>query len=177
LLNDIDSLDSDDSNDKDAYSCVCKVSAVIQANPQLALNIRWLKQSIKRKIDLVSKRMLSGKIPVSQSGIAIMAPDPIAFFNRLRITKDCRYSFTEGHYVAPTYTMVGELQAHEFYRGGYQGELLAFRNPLTHAAQIRKLRCVSQESASYWYRHLEQVVLFNAHDATPLGMGGACLNK
>jgi len=42
ILSDISSLDGDDSDgDSNGYDCVDKVSAVIQANPQLAMNIKW----------------------------------------------------------------------------------------------------------------------------------------
>jgi hypothetical protein len=46
-------------------------------------------------------------------------------------------------------------------------------NPLTHTAQIRKLNCVSHKGSAYWYRYLNQVVLFNAHDETAAGMAGS----
>ena len=184
ILSDISALDGDDSNDN-GYDCVDKVSAVIQANPQLAMNIRWVKQSIKRKIDLVSKKMLFGKIPMPQSNVCIMAPDPLAYFNRLRVYKDGSYGFTDsivggsddiadnGKLVVHTHRQAKELAAQEFRYGDYEGELLATRNPLTHHAQIRKLKCVNHESSSYWYRHLGQLTIFNAHDETVLGMGGA----
>ncbi len=107
------------------------------------------------------------------SSLAIMAADPIAFFNRLRVDELGNYGFTDGDLVIPSYKQATELAAHEFYRSGYQGELLAFRNPLTHWAQIRKLNCVSHKDSSYWYRHMNQVVIFNVHDETNLGMGGA----
>jgi len=170
ILSDISSLDGDD--DDDGYNCVDKVSAVIQANPQLAMNIRWVKQSIKKKIDLVSKKMLFGKIPMPESSVSIMAPDPLAYFNRLRHDNGS-YGFTEGELVVPLYKRAKELAAHEFMYGDYQGELLATRNPLTHHAQIRKLKCVDHAESAYWYRHLGQVTIFNAHDETVLGMGGA----
>jgi hypothetical protein len=168
ILSDISTLDSD-VND---YDCVDKVSAVIQANPQLAMNIRWVKQSIKRKIDLISKKMLFGKIPMPQSSVCIMAPDPLAFFNKLRINKG-RYSFGEGKLLVPEHRRARELAAHEFRYGDYDGELLATRNPLTHHAQIRKLQCINHAESAYWYKHLGQVAIFNAHDETVLGMGGA----
>jgi len=173
ILSDISSLTGDD--DKDGYDCIDKVSAVIQANPQLAMNILWVRQSIKKKIDLVSKKMLFGKIPMPQSNVCIMAPDPLAFFNRLCIDHNGNYSFsiTDGKPVVPTYKMARELAANEFGYGDYQEEILATRNPLTHYAQIRKLKCVSHKDSAYWYRHLDQVVIFNSHDETVLGMGGA----
>ena len=165
------------SNNKGGgHDCVDKVSAVIQANPQLAMNIRWVKQSIKRRIDLVSKKMLFGKIPMPQSGVSIMAPDPLAYFNRLRVYGDGSYGFADdngGILTVPIYEQVKELSAGEFRHGDYEGCLLATRNPLTHHAQIRKLKCVNHASSSRWYKHLEQVVVFNAHDETVLGMGGA----
>ncbi len=40
VLSNISSLDGDGNVDNDDYSCVDKVSAVITANPQLAMNIR-----------------------------------------------------------------------------------------------------------------------------------------
>lgn len=172
ILSNITSLDSD-NGDNNEYSCVDKVSAVIHANPQLALNVRWVKQSIKRKIDLVTKKMLSGKIPMPQSSLAIMAADPVAFFNCLRVDDSGKYGFASGELVVPKYKQAKELSAQEFYYGGYQGELLAFRNPLTHWAQIRKLSCKLHKDSSYWYKHLGQVILFNVHDETNLGMGGA----
>lgn len=172
ILNNIASQDSDEGS-KDEYDCVDKVSAVIQANPQLAMNIRWVKQAIKRKIDLVSKKMLAGKLPMPESSIAIMGADPLAYFNRLRVDEAGNYGFTDGVPVVPTHKQARELAAHEFYRGGHQGELLAFRNPLTHHAQIRKLACVAHENSMYWYKHLNQVVLFNAFDETAAGMGGS----
>ncbi|MCL2047381.1 MAG: RNA dependent RNA polymerase [Defluviitaleaceae bacterium] len=173
ILADISTLDGDGENGENGYDCVDKVSAVIQANPQLAMNIRWVKQSIKRKIDLVSKKMLFGKIPMPQSDVAIMAPDPLAFFNRLRLTASGAYSFTDGELVVPTHKQATELATREFYRNGFEGELLAFRNPLTHHAQIRKLQCVNYKNSAYWYRFLGQVVMLNAHDETAAGMGGA----
>jgi len=173
ILSDISSLDGDDDSDDNGYNCVDKVSAVIQANPQLAMNIRWVKQSIKRKIDLVSKKMLFGKIPMPQSSVSIMAPDPLAFFNRLRLIGSGNYSFTDGKWIVPVHRQAKELAAHEFRYGDYEGELLASRNPLTHHAQIRKLQCVDHKGSAYWYKHLWQVIIFNAHDETVLGMGGA----
>ena len=173
ILSDISSLDSDDEDNGDGYDCVDKVSAVIQANPQLAMNIRWVKQSIKRKIDLVSKKMLFGKIPMPKSAVSIIAPDPLAYFNRLRLDDKGGYGFTKGKMVVPAHKQANELARREFYRNGFEGELLAFRNPLTHFAQIRKLGCVNHKNAAYWYRHLGQVVVFNAHDETAAGMGGA----
>jgi len=170
ILSDISDMDNDEGNE---YSCVDKVSAVISANPQLAMNIKWVKQSIKRKIDLVSKKMLFGKIPMPQSSISIMAPDPLAFFNRLRRSYDGGYGFAEGELIVPMHKKAKELAAREFGYGGYKGELLAARNPLTHYAQNRKLNCVSHKGSEYWYRHLNQVLIFNAHDETVLGMGGA----
>ncbi len=173
ILSNINSINNDESNNKDEYACVDKVSGVIQANPQLAMNIRWVKQSIKKKIDLVSKKMLGGKIPMPNSSLAIMGADPIAFFNRLYVDENGNYNFINGELIVPTYKQAKELASHEFYYAGYEGELLAFRNPLTHWAQIRKLNCVSSKNTSYWYRHLKQVILFNVHDETNLGMGGA----
>jgi len=171
ILSDISTLDGDDGDGND-YEYVDKVSAIIQANPQLAMNIRWVKQSIKRKIDLVSKKMLFGKIPMPQSSVCIMAPDPLAFFNKLRICKGS-YSFGEGKLLVPEHRQARELAAREFRYGDYDGELLATRNPLTHHAQIRKLNCVNHAESAYWYKHLGQVTIFNAHDETVLGMGGA----
>jgi hypothetical protein len=165
ILSDISSLDGDEDDDN-GYGCVDKVSAVIQANPQLAMNIRWVKQSIKRKIDLVSKKMLFGKIPMPKSSVSIMAPDPLAYFNRLRINADGGYGFTDGELLVPAYKQANELAKREFYRNGFEGKMLAFRNPLTHFAQIRKLPCVNHKNAAYWYKHLGQVVVFNAHDET-----------
>jgi len=182
ILSDISALDEDEGNDKD-YGCVDKVSAVIQANPQLAMNIRWVKQSIMRKIDLVSKKMLFGKIPMPQSNVSIMAPDPLAYFNRLWVYKDGSYGFVasdstndgadKGKLVVPTYKQAKELAAHEFRYSDYDGELLATRNPLTHHAQIRKLQCVNHKSSAVWYKYMGQVIIFNSHDETVLGMGGA----
>ncbi len=91
----------------------------------------------------------------------------------MRISDAGKYSFTDGEFVVPVPKRAKELCAHEFYYGGYEVKLLAFRNPLTHWAQIRKLNCVVQNESAYWYRHLGQVVLFNVHDETNLGMGGA----
>jgi len=173
VLSDISTLDGDEGSDND-YSCVDKVSAVIQANPQLAMNIRWVKQSIKRKIDLVSKKMLFGKIPMPQSSVCIMAPDPLAYFNRLRVYKEGSYGFGEtGRLIVPVHKKAKELATHEFRYGDYDGELLATRNPLTHHAQIRKLFCINHRSSTYWYKHLGQVTIFNAYDETVFGMGGA----
>jgi len=166
------------------YNSVDRVSAVIQANPQLAMNIRWVKQSIKRRIDQVSKKMLAGKIPMPRSSVTIMGCDPIAFFNRLRVDRLGHYSFegenedcggvgADKKLVVPKHKQARELAAYEFYRGSHAGKLLATRNPLTHHAQIRKLNCVTNKGSSYWYRHLGQVILFNVHDETNLGMGGA----
>jgi hypothetical protein len=171
ILSDISSLESDEGDARN--SCVDKVSAIIQANPQLALNIKWVKQSIKKKIDLVSKKMLFGKIPMPQSSVSIMAPDPLAFFNRLRLNSNGGYNFTDGKLVVPAHKQARELAAREFRYGDYQGELLATRNPLTHHAQIRKLQCVNHEGSAEWYKYLGQVIIFNAHDETVLGMGGA----
>jgi hypothetical protein len=171
ILSDISTLDGDDGDDN-GYDCADKVSAVIQANPQLAMNIRWVKQSIKRKIDLVSQKMLFGKIPMPESSVCIMAPDPLAFFNRLRINQGS-YSFIKGKLLVPEHRQAKELSAHEFRYGDYEGELLATRNPLTHYAQIRKLQCVNHQSSAFWYKYLSQVTIFNAHDETVLGMGGA----
>jgi len=172
ILSDISSLDGDDDDDN-GYDCIDKVSAVIQANPQLAMNIRWVKQSIKRKIDLVSKKMLFGKIPMPESSVSIMAPDPIAYFNRLRSNGAGNYSFDEGKVIVPTHKQAKELAAQEFRYGDYDGYLLATRNPLTHHAQIRKLQCVNHHGSAYWYKHLGQVTIFNSFDETVLGMGGA----
>jgi len=172
ILSDISSLDDDYDGDN-GYDCVDKVSAVITANPQLAMNIKWVKQSIKRKIDLVSKKMLFGKIPMPQSSVNIMAPDPLAYFNRLRTKGGGNYNFDDGQLVVPAHRQAKELSAHEFRYGDYEGNLLATRNPLTHHAQIRKLQCVNHRDSAYWYRHLGQVTIFNAHDETVLGMGGA----
>ena len=172
MLSDISSLDSD-SGDKDEYACVDRVSAVIAANPQLAMNVRWVKQSIKRKINLVTKKMLGGKIPVPHSAVSIMIPDPVGYFNRLRVDESGNYSLAMGNLVVPPHKQAKELRVYEFYHNGYQGAILAARNPLTHTAQIRKLDCVSHESSSQWYRHLGQVTIFNIHDETPLGMAGA----
>jgi len=172
ILSDISSLDGDDGDDND-YSCVDKVSAVIQANPQLAMNIRWVKQSIKRKIDLVSKKMLFGKIPMPQSSVSIMAPDPLAYFNRLRLCSNGNYNFISGKLVVSPQRQAKELAAHEFRYGNHEGALLVTRNPLTHHAQIRKLQCIDHKSSAYWYKYLGQVTIFNAHDETVLGMGGA----
>ena len=233
ILSDISSLDGDDvdaDNGSDSgYDCIDKVSAVIQANPQLAMNIRWVKQSIKKKIDLVSKKMLFGKIPMPQSSVSIMAPDPLAYFNHLRVYEDGSYGFAgngsesgkgndgygtctslgenidrsaaadavskknvgvdadtnvnadvianashdNGKLIVPAHRQAKELSTHEFRYGDYEGELLATRNPLTHHAQIRKLQCVNHKGSTYWYKHLGQVTIFNAHDETVLGMGGA----
>jgi|GEM_PF-1783959 len=184
IVSDISSLDGDagyGGDNEQGGSCgngfdsVDKVSAVIQANPQLAMNIRWVKQSIKRKIDLVSKKMLFGKIPMPQSGVSIMAPDPLAYFNRLRVYGDGSYGFVDNNssLIVPAHKRSIELSAGEFRYGSYDGALIATRNPLTHHAQIRKLQCVNYLSAEYWYKHLDQVVIFNAHDETILGMGGA----
>jgi len=172
ILSDISSLDGDE-NDDNGYSCVDKVSAVIQANPQLAMNIRWVKQSIKRKIDLVSKKMLFGKIPMPESSVSIMAPDPLAYFNRLRLKGAGNYCFDEGKIIVPTHKQAKELAAQEFRYGTYEGKLLATRNPLTHHAQIRKLQCINHRSSAYWYKYLGQVTIFNSFDETVLGMGGA----
>jgi len=172
ILSDISTLDGDDEGG-DGYDCVDKVSAVIQANPQLAMNIRWVKQSIKRKIDLVCKKMLFGKIPMPKSAVSIMVPDPLAFFNRLCHNGSGNYSFTEGKPIVPTHRRAKELAVREFRNGDYDGYLLATRNPLTHHAQIRKLRCINHRGSSYWYKHLNHVIIFNAHDETVLGMGGA----
>ena len=173
ILSNISTYENGGDSDKNEYACVDKVSAVIQANPQLSMNIKWVKQSIKKKIDLVSKKMLNGKIPMPHSSIAIMGADPIAYFNRLKIDENGRYNFTDGKLITPENKQARELTANEFYYGNYNGELLAFRNPLTHWAQIRKLNCIPAKNNSYWYKHLKQVVLFNIHDETNLGMGGA----
>ena len=173
ILSDISSLGGDDGGDNNGYDCVDKVSAVIQANPQLTMNIKWVKQSIKRKIDLVSKKMLFGKIPMPQSSVCIMAPDPLAYFNRLRLNGNGNYSFEDGKLIVPAHRQAKELAAHEFRYGDYDGDLLATRNPLTHHAQIRKLQCVNHKDSAYWYKLLGQVTIFNAHDETVLGMGGA----
>ncbi|MCL2873856.1 MAG: RNA dependent RNA polymerase [Defluviitaleaceae bacterium] len=178
ILSDISDFEGDDDND---HNCVDKVSAVIQANPQLSMNIRWIKQSIKRKIDLVSKKMLFGKIPMPHSSVSIMAPDPLAYFNRLRVYKDGSYGFADndnadidnGRLIVTAHNQSRELAAGEFRYGDYEGELLATRNPLTHRAQIRKLQCVNHKSSAHWYKYLGQVTIFNAHDETLLGMGGA----
>ena len=189
ILSDISALDGDDDGVNKGHDCVDKVSAVMQANPQLAMNIRWVKQSIKRKIDLVSKKMLFGKIPMPKSNVSIMAPDPLAYFNNLRFYENGSYGFAtgtcsssddvatdiadNGELVVPTHKRAKELSAREFRCGDYEGELLVTRNPLTHHAQIRKLQCVNHKSSAYWYKHLGQVTIFNAYDETVLGMGGA----
>ena len=173
ILNDIGTYDDDEPLFADELDSVDKVSAVIRANPQLAMNIKWVKHSIKKKIALLAKKMLRGKIPMPQSSVAIMAADPLAFFNRLMIDDDGNYSFESGKYIITEQKRAKELGAGEFYRGGFTGELLAMRNPLTHFAQIRKFNCVSHKNSAYWYRNLDQVVVLNAHDETNLGMGGA----
>ena len=182
ILSDIrafeDDGDSDEPFNADEHDSVDKVSAVIRANPQLAMNIKWVKQSIKKRIEMTSKKMLRGKLPMPHSSIAIMAADPIAFFNRLMLDAKGNYCFENGLPIVPMHKQAKELTAHEFYHDGFEGELLAFRNPLTHHAQIRKLNCVSRKntdsnSSAYWYRYLNQVLLFNVHDETNLGMGGA----
>ncbi len=179
ILSDINALDDREeiSTDSNAYGnnyeCVDKVSAVINSNPKLAMNIKWVKNSIKKKIAIVAKKMLSGKIPMPDSSIAIMATDPLTFFNQLLIDSEGKYNFVVGKHVVPKNKQAQELSAHEFYYGGYEGELLSMRNPLTHWAQIRKLNCVEDNSSSRWYKHLNQVVIFNAFDETNLGMGGA----
>lgn len=173
ILSNIAAYNEGDSSEKNEYACVDKVSEIIRANPQLAMNIRWVKQSIKKKIDLVTKKMLSGKIPMPHSSLAILGADPIAYFNRLCKGKDSKYSFTDGTLVVSKHKRAKELSAYEFYHGGYEGKLLACRNPLTHHAQIRKLKCISAKESADWYRHLKQVIIFNVHDETNLGMGGA----
>jgi len=124
--------------------------------------------------------MLFGKIPMPQSNVSIMAPDPLAYFNRLRVYEDGSYGFVgcngfkdSGKSVVPCHERANELLPREFRYGDYEGELLATRNLLTHHAQIRKLQCRNNRSSARWYKYLGQVVIFNAHDETVLGMGGA----
>lgn len=168
LLSDIDT----DADDKE-YACVEKVAAVIKSNPKLAMNIRWVRQSIKRKINLVAKKMLEGRIPMPHSSIAIVGADPLSFFNNLLFDDGLGFNFTKGNFVIPVEKQVKPLQAGEFYYNGYEGDLLSMRCPLTHSAQIRKLYCVSDQDKSEWYQHLNQVVIYNSFDATLTGQAGA----
>lgn len=164
---------SDINADDKEYACVEKVAAVINANPKLAMNIRWVRQSIKRKINLVAKKMLEGRVPMPYSGIAIVGADPLSFFNNLLFDDDLGFNFTKGNLVVTVKKQVKPLQAGEFYYIGYEGDLLSMRCPLTHSAQIRKLNCVSDQIKSEWYQHLNQVVIYNSFDATLTGQAGA----
>lgn len=65
----------------------------------------------------------------------------------------------------------GEIY-NEYWARGDAKELVCFRAPMTHHANIRRVRPVNNTEARYWYRYIHTATILNGFDTTTAALNG-----